>query len=359
MDAMQVGNKISHSQKRIDSTKETLHRESSQRRILEKNRRSSKMGAKVWPLGGALQEVHCIDQPYSNTFKARGVIWLSHIYSIDDISFLILHCCRMFKYLLIVDIFITDFVTSPYFLLEMWPNTTNASGANTRSTTFLCCKEKLAPMLIDFQSLLSWQQRKLVTILIGFSKPGVPRWQKQLLSILSPLFQLFVSTRLRCKGQEWLHGADNNSVDDKAKLYLCDQTSFRVTEEEKDKSLEEARKICQEVGHKTWCKMITHWMFLKRLTKHEVRWSLIECFLKGWRAAVGRTRVPALHCETNLLGFPPRIHACYCHHHATVLWRSSHIKVRKKYLIHSESHFLQRCYSIFSKKHNNYWQKIT
>jgi len=51
----------------------------------------------------------------------------------------------------------------------------------------------------------------------GQYQPGVPGWQKQLLSILSPLFQLFVSTRLR------------------------------VTEEEKDKSLEEARQICQEV----------------------------------------------------------------------------------------------------------------
>merc|ERR1712037_869237 len=51
----------------------------------------------------------------------------------------------------------------------------------------------------------------------GQYQPGVPGWQKHLLSILSPLFQLFVSTRLR------------------------------VNEEEKERSLVEARKICQEV----------------------------------------------------------------------------------------------------------------
>jgi len=51
----------------------------------------------------------------------------------------------------------------------------------------------------------------------GQYQPGVPAWQKWLLSILSPLFQLFVSTRLR------------------------------VTEEEKNISLAEARKICNEV----------------------------------------------------------------------------------------------------------------
>ena len=45
------------------------------------------------------------------------------------------------------------------------------------------------------------------------SQPGVPAWQKWLLSILSPLFQLFVSTRLRshtfCKS-EWKYFFGSN-----------------------------------------------------------------------------------------------------------------------------------------------------
>ena len=78
--------------------------------------------------------------------------------------------------------------------------------------------------------------------------------------------------------------------------------------------------------------------------------SNILCFTKGWRAALGWTRVPALDPSPDLPGLPPRLHARHCHHHSWVLGGSSHIKVLEFALIllHVSAKY----------KYDQFWQKL-